>query len=98
MLHNRNEGMSLKSFNVRLALADDSLRLTGYEHGAVTPFAMLTQLPVILSHHVAALQPPVLYLGGGTVDVKLSMSMTDFCAAVRPCIADITGGEESDGL
>ena len=98
MLHHRNEGMSLTSFHVRLAPSDDSLRLTGYEHGAVTPFAMLTQLPVILSHHVAALQPPVLYLGGGTVDVKLSMSMTDFCAAVRPCVAAITGGEESDSV
>ena len=93
MLHQRNSNMSLKSFNVRLALAGDSLRLTGYEHGAVTPFATPSQLPVILSHHIAALHPPMLYLGGGATDVKLSMSMADFITAVRPEQADITSSD-----
>ena len=91
--HQSSPALSLKAFHVRLALPEDSLRLTGYPHGAVTPFALQQKLPVFLSHKIAALQPPIMYLGGGSVTVKLALGVDDFIEALRPCIADITSAE-----
>lgn len=45
-------------------------QLTGFRHNAVSPIGLATKLPVIMSDRVAALQPPVFWLGGGEADLK----------------------------
>jgi hypothetical protein len=71
-LYDRNCGaIARKRFKVRLAQADDSLRLTGYRTGGVTPIGVATaDLPVVLSASIVALQPPLFWLGAGDVDLK----------------------------
>jgi prolyl-tRNA editing enzyme YbaK/EbsC (Cys-tRNA(Pro) deacylase) len=71
-LYDTNSGLiARKRFKVRLAQADDSLRLTGYKTGGVTPIALATaDLPVVLSASVAQLQPQLFWLGAADVDLK----------------------------
>lgn len=45
-------------------------QLTGFQHNAVSPIGLATDLPIIMSDRVAALQPPVFWLGGGEPDLK----------------------------
>lgn len=45
-------------------------QLTGFRHNAVSPIGLATALPIIMSDRVAALQPPVFWLGGGEADLK----------------------------
>ena len=51
-------------FNMRLAPEDVSDTLSGYTHNAVTPVGSATQLPIILSHKIAALVPDFFFLVG----------------------------------
>ena len=75
----------------RLASADDSERLTGYKHGGVTPVAVATpELPILLSHRVAQLQPAIFFLGAQAVDLKVCLRVQDFMERFRPAVADMT--------
>ena len=78
--------VSKKKINYRLS--ESSEALTGYAHGGVTPVGCLQPLPVVLSHHVAALQ--LFYLGAGEVDLKLSLTVADFRAVYNPTVIDVT--------
>ena len=49
---------------MRLAPEDVSDTLSGYTHNAVTPVGSATQLPIILSHKIAALVPDFFFLVG----------------------------------
>jgi hypothetical protein len=63
----------------RLAPDDVSARLTGYVHNAVSPVALADpSVPLVLSHHIAALQPDFFWLGGGEADLKLGFSCREF--------------------
>lgn len=77
-----------KRFNMRLAPEDESYRLTGFSHNAVTPFGMKSQIPVILSDAIPKLQPDFFWLGGGEVDLKLGIHTRDFINMFKPFIAD----------
>jgi prolyl-tRNA editing enzyme YbaK/EbsC (Cys-tRNA(Pro) deacylase) len=83
-------------FHMRLAKPDDALRLTGYKHGAVAPFATSIPIPTLVSHKIANLQnggESVLFLGGGEYDLKMGVSLDDllkgaFHAATVDCTYD----------
>jgi prolyl-tRNA editing enzyme YbaK/EbsC (Cys-tRNA(Pro) deacylase) len=83
-------------FHMRLAKPEDALRLTGYEHGAVAPFATSIPIPTLVSHKIANLQnggESVLFLGGGEYDLKMGVSLDDllkgaFHAATVDCTYD----------
>jgi prolyl-tRNA editing enzyme YbaK/EbsC (Cys-tRNA(Pro) deacylase) len=83
-------------FHMRLAKPDDALRLTGYKHGAVAPFATSIPIPTLVSHKIANLQnggESVLFLGGGEYDLKMGVSLNDllkgaFHAATVDCTYD----------
>lgn len=49
-------------YNFRLAPEEVSDSLSGYTHNAVTPVGMITPLPIIMSHKIAALQPDFFWL------------------------------------
>lgn len=75
----------------RLASAADSERLTGYRHGGVTPVAVATpELPILISHRVVQLAPPIFFLGAQDVNLKLCMRVQDFLERFKPAVADVT--------
>jgi prolyl-tRNA editing enzyme YbaK/EbsC (Cys-tRNA(Pro) deacylase) len=92
-------------FDFRIASESDNEVITGYSHNSVTPFGMLCQqqsnkrnddnkyinefnVPIILSSSLIPLN--FLWMGGGHVHLKLGMSISDFCYALHPIIADIS--------
>ncbi|KAL2634663.1 hypothetical protein R1flu_006142 [Riccia fluitans] len=83
-----NGKLPKKKINMRLAPEAESNALTGFEHNAVTPFGMLTNIPVILSDAIVRLQPEYFWLGGGEVDLKLGIRTQDFIRILNPFIAD----------
>ena len=90
-----------KSFNLRLAQEEDSATLTGYEHNAVTPVGVggvsSGTLPLILASAITTLSPPLFWMGGGEVDLKLGVDTDQFVRAYSPIVMDVTvpaGGEE----
>ncbi|KAH9538229.1 hypothetical protein CY35_16G095500 [Sphagnum magellanicum] len=90
-VHSLNEGrIPKKRFNLRLAPEEESNRLTGFEHNAVTPIGMRTDIPVILSDAIVKLEPDYFWLGGGEVDLKLGIKTLDFTQIVKPFITDCT--------
>jgi prolyl-tRNA editing enzyme YbaK/EbsC (Cys-tRNA(Pro) deacylase) len=82
--------LSKKQINMRLCPEDVSNELTGFEHNGVSPIAIKTRLPIILSHKIAALHPDVFWLGAGEVDLKVGMSAKDFVKAYEPHVVDCT--------
>ncbi|XP_024363905.1 uncharacterized protein [Physcomitrium patens] len=90
-VHSLNEGkIPKKRFNLRLAPEEESNQLTGFEHNAVTPIGMRTDIPVILSDAIVQLSPRFFWLGGGEVDLKLGTKTDEFIKIVKPFITDCT--------
>lgn len=65
-------------------------QLTGFRHNAVSPVGLATPLPIILSDRVAALQPPVFWLGGGEADLKVCLPVERFVEAYGATVVDCT--------
>mmetsp|Transcript_14496 Transcript_14496/g.20339 ORF Transcript_14496/g.20339 Transcript_14496/m.20339 type:complete len:289 (-) Transcript_14496:292-1158(-) len=86
-LRPEKERMSKKSVNMRVASPEDGVMLSGFGHNAVTPLGMAVKVPMIVSHRV--LELPYIWLGGGEVDVKLRMSISDLCRVFNPIIGDL---------
>ncbi|KAG0553497.1 hypothetical protein KC19_12G015900 [Ceratodon purpureus] len=88
-VHSLNEGkIPKKRFNFRLAPEEESNRLSGFEHNAVTPIGMREDIPVILSDAIVKLSPRFFWLGGGEVDLKLGIKTDDFLNIVKPFVTD----------
>ena len=68
----------------------DSLRLTGFEHNAISPLGTTVQIPIILSHRITQLQPRNFFMGGGEVELKLFADVDQFIQIVKPFVADVT--------
>lgn len=90
-LHKLNDGaVSKKGFNMRLAPQEDSDRLSGFEHNAVSPIGFHTPIPIILSHKIASLQPGFFFIGAGEVDLKLCLRVDEFIENYKPYVVDCT--------
>ena len=70
--------MPRKRFHFQLADEKESNTLSGFNHNSVSPFGLLTQIPIVICSHCIAVKPPYLYMGGGKVDIKLGLSVADF--------------------
>jgi len=77
-------------FDFRKASAEDNDAITGYKHNSVTPFGLLQpeKVRIVLSSALVPLK--IFWMGGGHVHVKLSTTVSDFCAALDPVVADIS--------
>mmetsp|Transcript_25800 Transcript_25800/g.72241 ORF Transcript_25800/g.72241 Transcript_25800/m.72241 type:complete len:153 (+) Transcript_25800:818-1276(+) len=82
--------LSKKQVNMRLVPEDVNDRLTGFEHNAVAPVGCATNIPIIVSHKIAELQPDFFWLGGGEVDLKLGMPWAEFSDVYHPYVVDCT--------
>ncbi|KAG0472621.1 hypothetical protein HPP92_014040 [Vanilla planifolia] len=85
-----NQKIPKKRFNLRLAPEEESMRLTGFVHNAVTCVGMKTDIPVILDEAITKLQPDFFWLGGGEVDLKLGIRTAEFISTVKPFIVSCT--------
>lgn len=47
--------------------------MTGFRHNGVTPFCIKTNMPIILSERITNLEPKCMWLGGGDIDLKISI-------------------------
>lgn len=86
-------------FNMRLAPEEVSDQLSGFKHNAVTPVAMATRIPIIVSHLIPKLEPDCFFLGAGEVDLKLGLCASEFVARYRDTplfVADCTYGSAED--
>ena len=71
----RGGGKGQKGVSHAPAKEEDSERLTGYEHGAVTPLRTAEPVPVLVSREMETLAPGgEFWLGGGEVDLKMRVS------------------------
>jgi prolyl-tRNA editing enzyme YbaK/EbsC (Cys-tRNA(Pro) deacylase) len=81
--------LAKKKFHFRLAPDEISFKLSGFRHNALSPFGMLTpNIPVIICSR--CLENTIIYLGGGEVDEKLSLPVSDFIASTGAIVADIS--------
>ncbi|KAI9323151.1 YbaK/aminoacyl-tRNA synthetase-associated domain-containing protein [Dichotomocladium elegans] len=78
-----------KFYNFRLAKAEVSFELTGFHTGGVCPIGMNTPIPVVLAESITKLEPPVMCMGAGHIDWKLSLPVKDFIDATRCLIIDL---------
>lgn len=84
-LHNR---IDMSRFDFRIASSDDNDRLTGYKHNSVTPFGLLTDIPIVLTKEIVSRK--YFWMGGGHVDLKLRVATSEFIEKIQPTIADIS--------
>jgi hypothetical protein len=90
------------NYDFRIADAADNDRITGYRHNSVTPFGMLSSsgcdevVPIVLAAPIVALK--FFWMGGGHVNLKLGMAVSDFCKALHPIVADISQPKSGIGV
>ncbi|KAL5213533.1 hypothetical protein ABZP36_024380 [Zizania latifolia] len=81
-----NKQIPKKRFNMRLAPEEESLKLTGFVHNAVTCIGMETNIPVIIDEAITKLDEDFFWLGGGEVDLKLGVRTSQFINAFNPFV------------
>lgn len=70
--------LSKSSFNFQLAPDSVSYQLTGFAHNAISPFGLIEKrIPIVICTRCTQVSPAMLYLGGGRVDVKLCVSVSE---------------------
>lgn len=83
--------LSNSQINMQLADGGMSRILTGFESGAVCPFGLLSDIPIIMCGNIMkSLNVPFIWMGGGDVKLKLGVHMKDFVIAHDPIIGNIT--------
>ena len=92
-----SDRLAKKRFNFRLAQEDMSDQLTGFSHNSVSPFGLVSKIPVVLCQRiVTTVNPRYIYLGGGDVDLKLGISIQDFISALNPIIGVISNPRSNE--
>lgn len=91
-LRKPEDRLSKKYFNFQLTSEEKSLELTGFGHNAISPFGLLgdKKIPIVICSRCLEVNPPVIFLGGGEVDVKLSLPVSDLLQSVQPITGLIT--------
>ncbi|CAG8533063.1 2167_t:CDS:2, partial [Gigaspora rosea] len=85
----KNKSISKKNYNFRVADAEKSIELTGFENNGVSPIGMNQKLPIIVAKSITELKPAVFYLGAGHVDWKLALPIKNFIDVTRCLITDL---------
>eukprot|EP00796_Vickermania_ingenoplastis_P005956 gene5956-4265_t len=85
-----NPGLGKKKFSFTFAPPEVFQEVTGYDIGAMVPFATRCKIPVILSSSVLSLSPGYMWYGAGDVFCKLQTDVQNFIDVVKPFIESIT--------
>jgi Cys-tRNA(Pro)/Cys-tRNA(Cys) deacylase len=68
--------------------AEEARAVTGYERGAITPFGATRALPVLID--AAALERPLVAIGGGVRGVNLHLAPGDLVAHLGAEVVDVS--------
>lgn len=71
-------------------LAEDCIGVTGFPPNGVTPVGMTTPMPIVLDKKLTTLEPPMFWMGGGEVSLKLSVDTQEFISCFDPIIGTVT--------
>ena len=74
--------------------ADEAHTVTGYERGAITPFGASHNWPVLID--AAALERPVVAIGGGIRGVNLHLAPRDLVAHLGAEVVDVSVPDAAD--
>ena len=73
-----------KQYSLRMVAQETSDALSGFEHNAVTPIGMMTEVPLLASSRIKALPEGKVWMGGGEVDLKLRFDVAEFANKFTP--------------
>ena len=91
------EALGVSRRKLRLASAEEALRITGFEVGAMPPFGHLTPLPTLLdSLSVPNQDSKLLYGGGGTQAAMLRLSVATLRTVTQGRWRPLTAGDEEE--
>jgi prolyl-tRNA editing enzyme YbaK/EbsC (Cys-tRNA(Pro) deacylase) len=79
-----------KRFHFQLADEEVSNKLSGFSHNAVSPFGMVSDIPIVICRRCTEVQPAYLFMGGGEVDLKLGISVSDFLRATNAIVGELS--------
>jgi Cys-tRNA(Pro)/Cys-tRNA(Cys) deacylase len=68
--------------------AEEARQVTGYERGAITPFASARTLPVIMD--AASLEEPMVAIGGGARGVNVHLASADLVRVLDARVAEVS--------
>ena len=74
--------------NIKLASADDVLRIIGFEIGAVPPIGHKDKIKCILDERIASLSD--VWAGGGAINRLVHLKVKDIIKFNNPIVADVS--------
>lgn len=81
------ESVSNKFYKFSLASSEETLALTGFEYNCVSPIGV-GDIPLIISHHITGIDH--MWIGSGSLNVKLCIQTKEFFSKYKHFVADIT--------
>jgi len=92
-LRKPEDRLSKQKFHFRLTSDETSLELTGFGHNAIAPFGFsgpYPNIPIVVCSRCLGVKPPLIYLGGGEVDVKVLLPLSDLLTSSNAIVGLIT--------
>eukprot|EP00388_Colpodella_angusta_P046183 GDKK01068504.1.p1 GENE.GDKK01068504.1~~GDKK01068504.1.p1 ORF type:complete len:238 (-),score=40.21 GDKK01068504.1:127-774(-) len=89
-LRKPEDRLSKKKFHFQLADDQASFELSGFGHNAISPIGLKQDIPIIICNRILGLNPAIIFLGGGEVDVKLALPVADLVRGTKAIVGDIT--------
>jgi prolyl-tRNA editing enzyme YbaK/EbsC (Cys-tRNA(Pro) deacylase) len=87
---NPENRLSKKRFHFVLAPEGVARKLSGFAFNAVSPVGLLERIPVIICSKILLVKPAYVFVGGGDVDVKLGISVTDLIRTTNAIVAEVS--------
>ena len=89
-LRRPEDRLSKKKFHFQLANDIDSFELSGFGHNAISPIGLKVNIPIIICKRCVSMNPPIIFLGGGDVDVKVALPISDLLSGTDAIVGEIT--------
>eukprot|EP01083_Nonionella_stella_P026719 73595_1 len=80
---------SNKYYKFSLASLEETYELTEFEYNCVSPVG-IGNIPIIVSHHIMNGEMDYIWIGSGSLHLKLSISVHEFSQKFNHFVADIT--------
>jgi hypothetical protein len=90
VLRQPSNRINRSKFHFKLASEEDSYRISGFKHNAISPYGLLIDIPFVICSRILETAPDIFYMGGGRVDVKLAVPTKDFIRSKNPIIGRIS--------
>ena len=81
---------SNKYFKFSLASLEETKQLTGFEYNCVSPIGINNNIPIIISHHIINSNCKYIWIGSGSLNVKLRIDTQELMQKFPHFVADIT--------